>query len=262
METGQPYLMQLNNKQIPQNNLSILIHKGGFSFCTLDQHHFLPLEENPPSLESLKSYLDYHQLNKEKVQLIFMDYAAVCIPQALFDPAQTNHYFKGAIELPKEAVIQHRSLPTLDMEVVFPIDEKAVNLFRAAFPQLNVNHLSATLLPALSAFSFGKAKKNLFLHLRKDYFDLMLFQGGQLLAQNTFPHKNADDFLYYLFYVTEQFFLKPEQFHLFFLGRYLNYNDYYQGVEEFHPNIAYLDPQYPRVDSQHPAPFFQSFFSL
>ena len=102
--------MQFNNSPFTQNDLSILIHKDGFSFCTLDQHHFLPLEENLPTPESLKSFLDYHQLNHEKVQLIFMDHAAVCVPKTLFDPDQKNHYFKGAIELPKEAVIHHLSL--------------------------------------------------------------------------------------------------------------------------------------------------------
>jgi len=252
--------MQFNNSPFTQNDLSILIHKDGFSFCTLDQHHFLPLEENLPTPESLKSFLDYHQLNHEKVQLIFMDHAAVCVPKTLFDPDQKNHYFKGAIELPKEAVIHHTALTSLDIEMVFPIDQLAVNRFKTAFPQIKINHLSASLLPSLSAFSFGAAKRNLFLHLRKGYFDLMLFQGAQLLVQNTFPHKNADDFLYYLFYVTEQFFLKPDQFNLFFLGRYLNFQDYYQGAEEFHPGVDFIDSQYPNTDTQHPAPFFQSFF--
>ena len=252
--------MQLNNKQITQNDLSILIHKDGFSFCTLNQHHFLPLEENPPTADSLNSYLKYHQLNQEKVQLIVMDQAAVCVPQPLFDPAQTKHYLNGALALSKKASVNNITLPTLDMEVVYPCDQQTIDLFKGAFPQLKVTHLSAALLPALSAFSFGAAKKNLFLHLRKNHFDLLLFQGGQLLAQNTFPHKNADDFLYYLFYVTEQFFLKPEQFNLFFLGRYQNFNEYYQGVEEFHPSIDYLDPQLPIIDALHPVPFFQSFF--
>lgn len=252
--------MQLNNKQITQNDLSILIHKDGFSFCTLNQHHFLPLEENPPTADSLNSYLKYHQLNQEKVQLIVMDQAAVCVPQPLFDPAQTKHYLNGALALSKKASVNHITLPNLDMEVVYPYDQQTIDLFKGAFPQLKVTHLCAALLPALSAFSFGAAKKNLFLHLRKNHFDLLLFQGGQLLAQNTFPHKNSDDFLYYLFYVTEQFFLKPEQFNLCFLGRYQNFNEYYQGVEEFHSSIDYLDPQLPIVDALHPAPFFQSFF--
>lgn len=254
--------MQLNNKQITQNNLSILFHKDGFSFCTHNQHHFLPLEENPPTAESLKSYLDYHQLNQKEVQLIFMDQAAVCVPKPMFDPAQTQNYLNGAIALSKKASINHIALPSLDMEVVYPCDQQVIDLFKGAFPQLNVTHLSAALLPPLSDFSFGAAKKNLFLHLRKNHFDLLLFQGGQLLVQNTFPHKNADDFLYYLFYVTEQFFLKPEQFNLFFLGRYPNFDEYYQGVEEFHPSIEYLDPQYPTIDALHPAPFLQSFYPL
>ena len=254
--------MQLNNNQITIKDLSILIQKDGFSFCTLDQHHFLPLEDKIPTKESLQSFLDYHQLNQQEVQLIFMDQAAVCVPLPLFEEHQCKNYFKGAVDLPAKSKFEHRSLETLDIKAIFPCDKDLIELFKAVFPSLKVNHLSAALLPLLSAFSFGKAKKNLFLHLRKDAFDLMLFQGGQLLVQNTFSHKNADDFLYYLFYVTEQFFLKPDQFNLYFLGRYINFSDYYQGVEEFHSSIVYLDPQFPSVDAQHPAPFFQSFYPV
>ena len=93
---------------------------------------------------------------------------------------------------------------------------------------------------------FRKARKNMFIHLRKEQFDLFLFQGGQLLVQNSFPQKNADEFMYYLFYVCEQFYLKPEQFDLFFLGQYFPYSDYYNGTKEFHPNCSHLDPISPQ----------------
>lgn len=254
--------MQLNNKQFTQDDLSILIHKSGFSFCTLEQHYFLPLETSPPTVESLKSFVDYHQLTQSNVRLIFMEHPGVCVPHPLFDESKKGDYFKGAIDLPDAITLEHYSLEKLDIALVFPCDDKWISLFKNVFPKLEVTHYSAVLLPALSAFSFGKAKKNLFLHLRKDTFDLMLFQGGQLLVQNSFPHKNADDFLYYLFYVTEQFFLQPDQFNLFFLGRYLDFSEYYQGVQEFHPQIDYFDPQYPSIDPKHPAPFFQSFLPL
>ena len=75
----------------------------------------------------------------------------------------------------------------------------------------------------------------MFIHLRKEQFDLFLFQGGQLLVQTAF-HKNADEFMYYLFYVCEQF--EAEQFDLFFLGQYFPYSDY-NGTKEFHPNCSY-----------------------
>ena len=252
--------MQLNNKQFSQNDLSILIHKDGFSFCTLEQHYFLSIENTPLSSESLKSFLDYHQLKQQQVQLIFMDKTAICVPQPLFDKDQIKHYFKGALEFTDKRTIKHCSIDSLAIELVYDCDTDYINLFTEIFPQLKTNHLTASLLPSLSAYSFGAAKKNLFIHIRKNHFDLFLFQGGQLLLQNTFPQKNAEDFLYYVFYVTEQFYLKPDQFNLFFLGRYSNYNEYYQGVEEFHQSIAYLDPQFPNIDAQHPAPFLQSFF--
>ena len=149
-----------------------------FFFCTLNQHHFLPLEENPPTADSLNSYLKYHQLNQEKVQLIVMDQAAVCVPQPLFDPAQTKHYLNGALALSKKASVNHITLPTLDMEVVYPCDQQTIDLFKGAFPQLKVTHLCAALLPVLSAFSFGAAKKTCFSTCEKTILTSSCFKEG------------------------------------------------------------------------------------
>ena len=79
--------------------------------------------------------------------------------------------------------------------------------------------------------------------------------------QNSFPQKNADEFMYYLFYVCEQFYLKPEQFDLFFLGQYFPYSDYYNGTKEFHPNCSHLDPIFPAVMDQPPCTILLKFLS-
>ena len=89
--------------------------------------------------------------------------------------------------------------------------------------------------------------------------EILYFQGGQLLLQNCFPQNNMDDFLYYLFYVTEQFYLKPAQFNLHFLGKFTQYEDYYNGVKDFHDSIDFFEPHYSLIDHQHPVPFFQTF---
>lgn len=259
MVIGQPYSMQLSNKKRSINELSILVHKDGFSFCTNEQHHFFALEQNPPSEESLKSWLAYHQLTQPTQKIIFLDHSALTVPLALFDETLAHDYLKSAVTVSKDLTPAFNILNTQEQAVVYGINTLWDKLFQKLFPAAQRSHLVSELLPALSQYSSGKAKRNLFVHLRKDAFDLFLYQGGQLLLQNSFPQRTADDFLYYLFYVTEQFYLKPEQFNLLFLGKYTQYNAYYEGVKEFHEAIDFFEPQYSFMDHQHPIPFFQTF---
>ena len=251
--------MQLSSKKNTLLDLSILVHKDGFSFCTQEQHHFFGFETSPPTEESLRSFVNYHQLQPTNIRLVYMDAPSVSVPLPFFDEQQLENYLKTALAKEEKTVAQKNELQALDQVVVYPANETWNSLFKAVFPSVKAFHLSAFLLPALSQYSFGKARKNMFIHLRKEQFDLFLFQGGQLLVQNSFPQKNADEFMYYLFYVCEQFYLKPEQFDLFFLGQYFPYSDYYNGTKEFHPKCSHLDPIFPAVDPNHPAPFLQSF---
>lgn len=262
METGQQFLMQLSNKENTSNELSILILKDGFSFCTHDQQHFFGLEKETPSPDALQSWIKYHQFNTEEVTLVYMDHPAVTVPLALFDKEHPEAYLKTAYTSDKTHIVKGETIESINQVIVFPITRKWDTLFNAVLPKAKYTHLTAMLLPKLAKFSFGKTKKNMFVHLRQDQFDLFLFQGGQLLLQNSFPQSNADDFLYYLFYVTEQFYLKPDQFNLTFLGKYETFDDYYDGAREFHESIDYFEPHYPSPPLSHPAPFFLSYNSL
>ena len=258
-EIGQPYSMHLSNKNKTTNELSILIHKDGFSFCTHDQHHLFSLEKASLNAESLISWMKYHQISDHAKKIIHLDQPAITVPLALFDEEQPLQYLKSAIDPEKELVPKYNLLPTVDQAVVYGVTPQWDTLFDKTFPEIEQIHLVGELLPALSKYSFGKAKRNLFVHLRKGAFDLFLYQGGQLLLQNCFPQNNMDDFLYYLFYVTEQFYLKPAQFNLHFLGKFTQYEDYYNGVKDFHDSIDFFEPHYSLIDHQHPVPFFQTF---
>jgi hypothetical protein len=262
METGQQFLMQLNSNKKTFQDLSILILKDGFSFCTPEQQHFFGLETETPSPDALKSWIKYHQINTENTTLVYMDHPAVTVPLPLFDKEQPELYLKTAIAIDDTHIVHGETIDPLDQAIVYPITRKWDTLFKAVLPKASITHLTAQLLPDLAKFSFGKTKKNMFVHLRQDQFDLFLFQGGQLLLQNSFPQHNVDDFLYYLFYVTEQFYLKPEQFNLTFLGKYEGFDEYYLGAREFHESIDYFEPHYPSPSPVHPVPFFLSYNSL
>ena len=126
---------------------------------------------------------------------------------------------------------------------------------------MEINHFGAELIPFVSKNSVANINKRIFIHIRKDYFDLFIYQGVQLLLFNSFTHKNEEEFLYYLFFVLEQFYLKPNQFTAVFLGKFVKYKKYYAVFNEFHTLTEFILPENSEIDSHHPAPFFNYFYN-
>ncbi len=261
MVTGQLFLMQLNNREKKSNALSILLHGDGFSFCTPTHHHLYTFEKDNLTEKSLRSWIDYHQLKELNPTLIHFENEAVTVPEELFSEDNLVSYLTSSQKISEEEEQSFDPVKKTKQKVVYSISKEKKNLLKAIFPKASSSHFVSSLLPDLATFSEGRVKKNLFIHLRNGYFDLFLYQGSQLLIQNSFKQVNADEFLYYLFYVTEQFYLNPDQFDLYFLGEYDKYADYYTGVSIFHNAITFLDSKQAQRDPAHPIPYFHHYVS-
>lgn len=252
--------MRLTNKNHHTNELSILVLKDGFSFCTQGQTFAFPFEQNVPKESDIQTFVSSQNIPTENVQVYFFDTKSILVPTPLFDPAIKDQYLNAAIALTPGQETGAEEVPELSVTVVYPQKKAWVTLLQSCFPKAKSKHFSSALLPYLKEVSLGSPKRYIFIHLREGCFDLFLFQGSQLLLQNTFEQNNAEDFLYYLFYVTEQFYLKPEQFKLYFLGEYRSYKEYYKGVADFHPEVEHLTAPQNNQEEKSPVPFFQSFF--
>lgn len=252
--------MQLSNKKHYLNDLSILVLKDGFSFCTQEQTYAFPFQENLPSENDLQGFISSHALKIDNTRIYHFDTPSVLVPSPLFEEKTKEKYLTGITSLTPSEVVLSDDIISLLATAVYPQKKAIVGLLKGCFPKASSSHFAGALLPYLKETAAGNPKRHLYVHLRKGYFDLFLFQGSQLLMHNTFEQKNADDFLYYLFYVTEQFYLKPEQFELYFLGEFNRYTDYYRGAKDFHHNVEHLNLLPQNQDEKIPVPFFQNFF--
>ena len=117
-----------------------------------------------------------------------MDEPSVSVPLQLFDENHKEDYLKTAVDINEKRIAQKNELSQLDQVIGYSMDTAIGKSLNDIYPNATAVHLSTALLRPLSAFSFGKARKIMFIHLRKGHFDLFLFQGGQLLLQNAFSH--------------------------------------------------------------------------
>ena len=251
-------MLQNNNAYLLKES-SILIDQDGFSFCSLTQQHHFKFPNGEVTQETIQTWLNYHTIAPKHCTLVYFDHPAMLVPDPIFDKEKKESYFQAAVATDfSQHAIGHQALQNNDQHLLYPVRKDIQHCFAQLLPHAKSAHGIEVLLPILNEETKGKARKQLFVHLRKGAFELFLFQGSQLLLQNSFPKNNEDEFLYYLFYVVEQFYLQPEHFDLVFLGQYTPYRNYYQAVEKFHPSISTIGSAFAHEVDGHPAPFFQS----
>ena len=111
-------------------------------------------------------------------------------------------------------------------------------------------------------FSNG-IKYQLFIHLQSEALDVFLFQKKQFKFNNRFIISNKDEFLYYLFFIVEQFDMETEGLEIVILGKIQRYESYYKALNQYHNNIKFVDIDNNQIEnlSTHPAPYLANNFS-
>ena len=261
MEIGQQFLMLQIDKKITSDDLSILIFKDRAAFCTLDQTLYFDLEKKNINSETLSTWFKYHNIKKKNNKCILFDNAGVIVPQKLFEEKNKNLYLSLSEDDLINKIIEAKIIKSSNQVFVFSKSKQLGLLLKDLEVNIEITHFAAELIPYLTKISTENLKKKVFIHLRKNYFDLFIYQGSQLLLYNSFPHKDEEEFLYYLFFVFEQFYLKQNQFIVIFLGKFLNYQKYYNAFREFHTQTKFTYPENLEIDVNHPAPFFNYFYN-
>ncbi len=260
MEIGRQFLMLQIDSKITSDDLSILVFNDRLVFCTLDEIFNFDLEKNNVTNESLKTWVNLNNIKKKNSKCILFEGTGVIVPHELFDKSKQSLYLSLSESNLNNKKIGSKIIQAHKQVLVFTQSRDWSLLFKDLFIDIETTHFCAELIPFLSRMSSDNLKKSVFIHIRKDFFDLFIYQGSQLLLFNSFPHQDEEDFLYYLFFVLEQFCLKENQFSATFLGKFLEYQKYYEVFNEFHALTNFTYPENLKVDSKNPAPFFNYFY--
>ena len=261
MEIGQQFLMLQIDKKITSDDLSILIFQDRIAFCTLEQTLYFNLEKKNINSDSLATWIKYHNIKKNNTKCISFESNGVVVPEKLYDEANKNLYLSLTDDDLKNKKIETKFIESNNQIFIFPQSRDWDLLFQNLGVDIKTTHFAAELISFLSKLAKTSLKKSIFIHLRRNFFDLFIYQGSQLLLFNSFPHQDDEEFLYYLFFVLEQFYLKANQFEAIFLGKFLKYQSYYDAFKQFHLITNFTYPETLEIDSNHPAPFFNYFYS-
>ena len=202
-------------------SLAIEIEKKKFSYCLLDieKNKFVGVGSFHQPYNEIIDSIRWIQNSFQSKRIIIANSRSTLIPAPLFIKEEKQDYLDFNMEREKDDIVLNDWLENLGIYNIYCIPGQLQNDINMYFPDAKLCHVSSVLMESLyvnykNLMETGK----IFLNVRDEEFDLMIFQGKQLNYFNSFSFKVPEDLAYYLIFVMEQMSLNPEETPLVLLG--------------------------------------------
>ncbi len=232
--------------------LSLEISSATFSFCILDNERFqYRLMESfvcsgpahPDAfLNSMKQIIkdnEYLVSDFERVTALYVSPQSVFIPSAYYMEEEKRNYFDFNCIIDNDHIICSEKLYNLDAYAIYPLPASIKYTLDDLFNDYRMRHFSTALIESvLYDIRHGGYHADMFLHIQKQHFEILILEEGNLVFFNSFEYQTWDDILYYLFYVIEQTDKAAENIDLLMVGQasmdsalYNNLKPYFRSVD-------------------------------
>ena len=264
METGRLFSMPNNSTKVPYRSPSIHLFVNGFSFCTPSKTEYIPTTEESEDFESviLELFSFYPKDSFHQTQIISYYQPATFVPVKFFDKKHLSNYLTFSGKIPLNRILNFDILDSEQTVTVYTTPKRTLEILNRHLTESTLCHYSSLLIKEVSQLSKNSdTKDQLFVHLQAGGMDLYLVENNRIRFQNHFSITNEDEFLYYIFFVVEQYQLETDAFDLVFLGHIQAYTRYYEVLKQYHTQIRFENNVSGAALSieQHPAPYLAQF---
>ena len=190
--------------------------------------------------------------------------ASTFVPNSLFDNSRSKDYLKLYAKERENEIVYYDNIKQVSQINVYTFPKSISNNLKKVNINLEISHYNTLLLNNILSLEFSNGiEYQLFIHLQSEALDVFLFQKKQFKFNNRFLISNEDEFLYYLFFIVEQFEIETEALEIVFLGKIQRYEPYYKALNQYHNNIKFVDVDNNQIEnlSTHPAPYLANNFS-
>ena len=137
--------MQLSNKKHQPKDLSILVLKDGFSFCTQQQTYAFPFELNTPKASDLQTFITSQGISASNTRIYHFDTPCVLVPTPLFEEKTKTDYLTAATAIGPTEEVLHDTVEDLAAVVVYPQKRVLNEVLKEAFPTATAVHFTSAL---------------------------------------------------------------------------------------------------------------------
>jgi hypothetical protein len=209
----------------PECHLSVQYGDRSFSFAILDtasmkylafKHYWfenpIPRESQAEHLRNLLQVESYLSAAYNEVYFMYMTPVSVLIPAPLFRKEDPEAYFRFSSRIKPADRILFRKIPSIDAFVLFPVPDELITQASGVLQNVRFFHQACPQVEEAIAESAGQTgASRVVAHVSPGFADLMVIRSGQLVLYNSFIIKNANDLVFFILYLYEQFSLSQEE---------------------------------------------------
>jgi hypothetical protein len=202
-------------------SLMMEIGSRRLSWCLLDveMNKFIGVGSVPESYIKAIGSLPWITHPFHSRRIIFSNGRTTLIPATLFLEEEKENYLTFNLEKEKDDIVLFDRMESLGIINVYAMPEQVNSDLSRIFPGSKQCHVSSVLIGCLYVnYKNIMGSGRMFLNVRDEEFDLVIFSGKQLKYANSFPFRVPEDIAYYLIFVMEQMNLNPEEIPLMLLG--------------------------------------------
>ena len=246
--------MVITNNDITQKTykkLSIQVSLSGLSFCVFDlisnmvmTTMSIPFEKNKVMEEQLwRTFVDYPILTKsyDEVMVIHDNNLNAFVPTSLFDANFLASYLQYNTKVFETDFFTFDTIAPFEINNIYVPFVNINNFLLDQYESFEYKNSNSILLKKLLDLSKNKDEKQVFVHLQKNTFELVIVKNQELLLFNSFNYLTPEDIIYYLLFSCEQLQLNPETILVQILGQCTEEDANFKIIHKYIRNCFLLD---------------------
>jgi hypothetical protein len=209
-----------DERQFLKYDLTFEIGDKTFSYSVLDseKNKFLAIGSFRNHLNDVIPKVPWLRNPFHLIRGIISNTRFTLIPEALFSASEKDNYYNFILEKESGDNVSFDKLDHLGLYSVYCIPVHTRREISAVFSKVSTCHISSILIENIWMNVKNMTGRKVFLNLRDGQFDLLVFNGNQLVYCNGFHFRTPEDVAYYVIFVYEQLNLNPEETGLCLLG--------------------------------------------
>ncbi|UGS20000.1 DUF3822 family protein [Flavobacterium cyclinae] len=246
--------MVITNNDITQKTykkLSIQVSLSGLSFCVFDllSHKIvnsmaIEFEKHKVLEEQLwKAFIEFPILTKsfDEIMVVHDNNLNTFVPTSLFDVHFLASYLQYNTKVFETDFFTHDVIFPYEMNNVYVPFVNINNFLLDQFDTFEYQNSNSILVKQLLDLSKNNDEKQVFVHLQKEHFEIVIVKNQQLLFYNSFHYQTPEDFIYYLLFTCEQLQLNPETISVQLLGNCSEQDNFFKIAYKYIRNCNLLD---------------------
>lgn len=160
------------------------------------------------------------------------------VPQVMFDEQYLASYLQYNIKVFETDFITYDEIANYEMNCAYIPYVNINNSLIDCYGSFNYKHSYSILVKKILDLSKNNDEPQVFVHIEKLYFQIIVVKNQKLLLFNTFEYKTKEDFIYYILFTLEQLQLNPETIPVKMLGNITKESEVYQMAYKYVRNVS------------------------